>query len=137
MKPNITALTVKNLLTVLVALTLTITASAQTRAAKVMNGDGLLIDAVQEYENGNWKKASTILDEIIKTVPENDAAYYYRGLCSMRLNNATGAEKDLKHAVALDSTNYWYRYMLAGLYGMKYAGMATNYSEAAKLSKKL
>ena len=25
----------------------------------------------------------------------------------------------------------------AGLYGMKYAGMATNYSEAAKLSKKL
>lgn len=36
----------------------------------------------------------------------------------MRLNNATGAEKDLKHAVALDSTNYWYRYMLAGLYGM-------------------
>ena len=118
MKPNITALTVKNLLTVLVALTLTITASAQTRAAKVVNGDGLLIDAVQEYENGNWKKASTILDEIIKTVPENDAAYYYRGLCSMRLNNATGAEKDLKHAVALDSTNYWYRYMLAGLYGM-------------------
>ena len=74
MKPNITALTVKNLLTVLVALTLTITASAQTRAAKVVNGDGLLIDAVQEYENGNWKKASTILDEIIKTVPENDAA---------------------------------------------------------------
>mgnify|MGYP005887939213 FL=1 len=118
MKSNITALTVKNLLTVLVALTLTITASAQTRAAKVVNGDGLLIDAVQEYENGNWKKASTILDEIIKTVPENDAAYYYRGLCSMRLNNATGAEKDLKHAVALDSTNYWYRYMLAGLYGM-------------------
>ena len=120
MKPNITALTVKNLLTVLVALTLTltITASAQTRAAKVVNGDGLLIDAVQEYENGNWKKASTILDEIIKMVPENDAAYYYRGLCSMRLNNATGAEKDLKHAVALDSTNYWYRYMLAGLYGM-------------------
>ena len=118
MKPNITALTVKNLLTVLVALTLTITASAQTRAAKAVNGDGLLIDAVQEYENGNWKKASTILDEIIKTVPENDAAYYYRGLCSMRLNNATGAEKDLKHAVALDSTNYWYRYMLAGLYGM-------------------
>lgn len=118
MKPNITALTVKNLLTVLVALTLTITASAQTRAVKALNGDGLLIDAVQEYENGNWKKASTILDEIIKTVPENDAAYYYRGLCSMRLNNATGAEKDLKHAVALDSTNYWYRYMLAGLYGM-------------------
>lgn len=118
MKPNITALTVKNLLTVLVALTLTITVSAQTRAAKVVNGDGLLIDAVQEYENGNWKNASTILDEIIKMVPENDAAYYYRGLCSMRLNNATGAEKDLKHAVALDSTNYWYRYMLAGLYGM-------------------
>lgn len=56
MKQNITALTVKNLLTVLVALTLTITASAQTRAAKVVNGDGLLIDAVQEYENGNWKK---------------------------------------------------------------------------------
>ena len=54
MKPNITALTVKNLLTVLVALTLTITASAQTRAAMVVIGDLLLIYALLEYENGFW-----------------------------------------------------------------------------------
>ena len=59
-----------------------------------------------------------MLDAILKTSPDNDAAWYYRGLCNMRLKNAADSERDLKQAVALDSTNYWYRYMLAGLYGM-------------------
>ena len=118
MKPNIIALTIKTLLTTLVALTLTIPASAQTKTARGENIDNLLIDAVQLYENGDYRQSAFFLDQIIRNAPENDAAHYYRGLCWMRLKNISGAEKDLKQAIALDSTNYWYRYMLAGLYGM-------------------
>ncbi len=84
----------------------------------VGNGDGLLIDAVQKYEDGQYQEAIALLDRIIKNSPDNDAAWYYKGLCGIKLKNASVAEEGLKKAVSLDSVNYWYRYMLAGLYGM-------------------
>lgn len=84
----------------------------------VGNGDGLLIDAVQKYEDGQYQEAVVLLDRIIKKSPDNDAAWYYKGLCGIKLKNASVAEEGLKKAVSLDSVNYWYRYMLAGLYGM-------------------
>ena len=99
-------------------------ASAQTGhaegkpAQKGIRADGRIVNAVQMYEDENFTGAKTMLDAILKTSPDNDAAWYYRGLCNMRLKNAADSERDLKQAVALDSTNYWYRYMLAGLYGM-------------------
>lgn len=99
-------------------------ASAQTRHAEGkptqdgIRADGRIVNAVQMYEDENFTGAKTMLDAILKTSPGNDAAWYYRGLCNMRLKNAADSERDLKQAVALDSTNYWYRYMLAGLYGM-------------------
>lgn len=99
-------------------------ASAQTRHAEGkptqegIRADGRIVNAVQMYEDENFTGAKTMLDAILKTSPDNDAAWYYRGLCNMRLKNAADSERDLKQAVALDSTNYWYRYMLAGLYGM-------------------
>lgn len=99
-------------------------ASAQTGHAEGkpaqdgIRADGRIVNAVQMYEDENFTGAKTMLDAILKTSPDNDAAWYYRGLCNMRLKNAADSERDLKQAVALDSTNYWYRYMLAGLYGM-------------------
>lgn len=99
-------------------------ASAQTGQAEGkptqagIRADGRIVNAVQMYEDENFTGAKTMLDAILKTSPDNDAAWYYRGLCNMRLKNAADSERDLKQAVALDSTNYWYRYMLAGLYGM-------------------
>ena len=99
-------------------------ASAQTGHAEGkptqegIRADGRIVNAVQMYEEENFTGAKTMLDAILKTSPDNDAAWYYRGLCNMRLKNAADSERDLKQAVALDSTNYWYRYMLAGLYGM-------------------
>lgn len=88
------------------------------QSALVGNGDGLLIDAVQKYEDGKYQEAIALLDRIIKNSPDNDAAWYYKGLCGIKLKNASVAEEGLKKAVSLDSVNYWYRYMLAGLYGM-------------------
>lgn len=99
-------------------------ASAQTGHAEGkptqdgIRADGRIVNAVQMYEDENFTGAKIMLDAILKTSPDNDAAWYYRGLCNMRLKNAADSERDLKQAVALDSTNYWYRYMLAGLYGM-------------------
>lgn len=95
------------------------TGHAEGKPAQVgIRADGRIVNAVQMYEDENFTGAKTMLDAILKTSPDNDAAWYYRGLCNMRLKNAADSERDLKQAVALDSTNYWYRYMLAGLYGM-------------------
>lgn len=79
--------------------------------------DGKLVDAVQKYEDGDSKGAKSLLDNMLKTSPDNDAAWYYRGMCDISLQDAESAERDLKKAVSLDSTNFWYRYMLAKFYG--------------------
>ena len=128
MKLNITALTVKSLAAALVALTLTVAASGQPRAAKAEGrmsaqkvesiSNCILIDAVQRYEDGDYAGAKTILTAILSKEPGNDAAWYYRAMCNVRLKDGAASEHDFKEAVRIDSTNYWYRYMLAGLYGM-------------------
>ena len=112
----------------LVALTLTVTVSGQPRAAKAEGrtsaqkvesiSNCLLIDAVQKYEDGDYAGAKTILTAILSKEPGNDAAWYYRAMCNVRLKDGAASEHDFKEAVRIDSTNYWYRYMLAGLYGM-------------------
>ena len=80
--------------------------------------DNQLIDAVSLYNEGRLREAETLLGSILAASPENDAAWYYRGMTRIKLENASGAETDLKKAVSLDKGNFWYRYMLAGLYGM-------------------
>ena len=80
--------------------------------------DNQLVDAVSLYNEGHLQEAETLLSSICAASPENDAAWYYRGLTRIKLQNAAGAESDLKKAVSLDKGNFWYRYMLAGLYGM-------------------
>lgn len=80
--------------------------------------DNQLVDAVSLYNEGHLQEAETLLSSICAASPENDAAWYYRGLTRIKLQNAAGAESDLKKAVFLDKGNFWYRYMLAGLYGM-------------------
>ena len=80
--------------------------------------DNQLVDAVSLYNEGHLQEAETLLSSICAASPENDAAWYYRGLIRIKLQNAAGAESDLKKAVSLDKGNFWYRYMLAGLYGM-------------------
>ena len=89
---------------------------AQDHARKIAENG--LVDAVQMYENGRMADADALLEAICKRTPEIDGAWYYRGLARMQMNDAEGAERCLKKAVSLDSANYWYRYMLAGLYAM-------------------
>lgn len=80
--------------------------------------DGRIIDAVQKYSDWDFNGAVKILDSIISDNPENDAAWYYKGLCDIFRKDYESACKNLLKAVEIDSTNYWYRFNLAGAYKM-------------------
>ena len=111
----------KNILTAAAVAVISLILQA-TCPAFAQNGrnisDNQLVDAVSLYNEGHLQEAETLLSSICAASPENDAAWYYRGLTRIKLQNAAGAESDLKKAVSLDKGNFWYRYMLAGLYGM-------------------
>lgn len=102
---------------VLVSLS-SIMAGAQTQTAVQRNASSLLIDAVQDYESENYQNAVTRLAAVESLDPENDAAYYYLGLCYHYLGKDDEAEKQLSEAVRLDSMNYWYRDRLAAVYSV-------------------
>ena len=78
----------------------------------------MLISAVNEYNEGKYGNAATILQRIIDTDPSNDAAWYYLAMCSMASRDVEMAEYRFEKAVELDPTNFWYRYRLAGVYAV-------------------
>ncbi len=98
--------------------TLFLPLSAQNSDRMHKNLEALFVDAVQFYEDENYKEAKARLSVIVDAEPSNDAAYYYSGLCDFYLGNAKDAEAELREAVRLDPKNYWYRDRLAVLYSM-------------------
>lgn len=87
---------------------------AQEKTAR----ESLLVDAVQNINDGQYAEAKARLDAILQSDPENDAALYYSGICNIYLNNLADAEKSLTKAASLDTANYWYKDRLALLYSM-------------------
>ena len=73
-------------------------------------------EAMAAYNDGKFDKARSQFLALTSAEPSNDAAYYYIGLCDLRLNDAAEAEMFLKKAVELDNSNYWYKINLAELY---------------------
>lgn len=102
---------------VLVSLS-SMTAVAQTPPSAQRNASSLLVDAVQDYDSGNYQNAVTRLTVVKELDPANDAACYYLGLCYHFLGQDDEAEKQLEEAVRLDSVNYWYRDRLAAVYSV-------------------
>ena len=92
--------------------------SAQNSDRMQKNLEALFVDAVQYYEDENYKDAKARLSVIVEAEPSNDAAYYYSGLCDFYLGNVKDAEAELREAVRLDPKNYWYRDRLAVFYSM-------------------
>lgn len=80
--------------------------------------DDRIIDAVDRYSEWDFDGAMKILDGILKDDPANDAAWYYKGLCNLFQKDYDNACANLRKAAGLDSTNYWYRFNLAGAYRM-------------------
>lgn len=82
------------------------------------DNDGKLIDAVGAIGEGRVERASWLLDEIVKSDPGNDAAWYYLGLCDLYARDIKGAREAFKKASELDPGNYWYKDRLALAYSM-------------------
>jgi len=94
-------------------------AMAQERTSRPRDtAESLLVDAVQDYDKGDVKTAMARLSVIIEAFSGNDAAHYYMGLCHIRQNDAEAAVAELRKAVEIDGSNYWYRDRLASLYAM-------------------
>lgn len=77
-----------------------------------------IISAVSEMNAGHVQQARDMLSAVLAKNTENDAAWYYLAMTAMMENDLTEAEEYLKAAVKLDPDNFWYRYRLAGIYGM-------------------
>lgn len=80
--------------------------------------DNHFIDGVQEYSSGNFAKAVELFDKVLASDRDNDAAYYYKAMGQMRTGQREGALENYRRAVALDSSNYWYRERLAFAYSV-------------------
>ena len=78
--------------------------------------DNQLVDAVALYNNRNFAQSRTLLQTLSKAAPDNDAVWYYLGLDEAMLGNADAAISNLRKAVELDPSNYWYQRRLADLY---------------------
>ena len=91
----------------------------QRRAFPIRSAaESMLVDAVQDYENGDVKTAVARLSAITEAFPDNDAAHYYLALCFIKMEETPAAVSELREASRLDPDNYWYRDNLAALYAM-------------------
>jgi len=78
--------------------------------------DSKLIEAVAAYDAGSYQQARRTLLALASRAPQNDAVFFYLGLCDAELGDLEEAETFLRKAVDLDPHNYWYKERLAALY---------------------
>ena len=91
--------------------------SVASASAKPDSGS-LIVSAVGYYNNKDYARAESLLKHVLAEDPDNDAALYYLGLCSLSRKDVDAAEDYLTAAAGRDSTNFWYRHALASLYAM-------------------
>ena len=78
--------------------------------------ENAVLDAVCLIESGEYPSARTILDSLDRTCPQDPAVQYYLGLCMYVARDVPAAIGRFENAVALDSTNTWYKEALANMY---------------------
>ncbi len=89
---------------------------AEAQGGKPEVAENLIITAVEHYDDRQFPEAASILENVVREYPENDAAHFYLGLSEFCMDNVEKAESELEKAVAIDSSNFWYRYRLAMVY---------------------
>jgi len=82
-------------------------------SAAAQSVEANLVEAVQLYSDGKIKQAHEILKVLAAAAPDNDAVWYYLSLTETLSNDLDNAQQHLEKAIQLDSSNYWYRRMLA------------------------
>lgn len=88
-------------------------ASCALFSAAAQSVEAQLVEAVQLYSDGKIRQAREILKVLSAAAPDNDAVWYYLSLTETLSEDMDNAQQHLENAIRLDSTNYWYRRMLA------------------------
>lgn len=98
------------------------------------NFENLLIDAVSEYDEGNYEKAGILLSRLHAADSTNDATCYYLGMCELQQGRDVSGFEYLKKASELDPSNLWYKHLIAGQLVEKgaYAAAAPLFEELVK-----
>ncbi len=105
-------------LMVLIGMILTSSLGYSQNNKRANRADGELIDAVAALDNKQFNEAKGMLEKLIETSPQNDAAFYYLGLCRLYTNDIDGAKAAFKKSAELDPSNYWYKERLARTYSL-------------------
>lgn len=80
--------------------------------------ENMIITAAALINSGDMDQAHKILTSLLAEDPQNDAAWYYLAQVALSRRELSDAEEYLRRAVELDPDNFWYRYRLAGIYGV-------------------
>lgn len=78
--------------------------------------DYYFLDGVKAYTQADYRSAKEAFIKVLEFDPQNDAAYYYLSNISLNNNDVTSGEMLLKKAIEIDTTNYWYKGLLARIY---------------------
>lgn len=100
--------------------------------AETETPDELYYDAVKQLMLGNDKNAQYLFNEFLKTKPDEAAAYFELSRIEMRQSRTDSAEYFMRKAVALDTSNYLYKQMLASVLSDR-----GKYDEAAAILKQV
>ena len=74
------------------------------------------LEGIREFNNRNFYDSKRAFMKTILKNRENDAAYYYLAYIALEEKDIPTAEMMLKTAIEKDSTNFWYKDLLAKIY---------------------
>ncbi len=104
------------ILTIIIPLNLAAQTVVKDTSAVKKDKDYYLLEGIREYNNQNYTESKEAFSKVLELEPANDAAYYYLSNISINSNDIVSGEMLLKKAIELDSTNYWYKNLLAKIY---------------------
>lgn len=88
----------------------------QQAITSAQDSTGDFITMASNFSLGDYKLARWQFSNYLKQHPNDDASWYYLGICELLSDNYGKGLECLKKAVSLDSTNYWYKERLALAY---------------------
>lgn len=103
---------------IILALALSLPALAQVEGPDSLHVSvqNAIVDAVAQLEAGDFNIAESSLDSLATTNPDDDAVQYFLGTCHYARGAMDKALQCFQRAEALDSTNLWYKEVLASIY---------------------
>lgn len=78
--------------------------------------ESYMVSVLEQYNAQKYDAVVKMCSSLIKSRPDNDAAYFYLGMSQIATGDNEKAEENLSRAVELDPANFWYRYRLAQFY---------------------